>query len=66
VQVAVGSLAAGLYLVSRWAGNIAWCGLGFLGLAGITWVAYRRVLNLVSGIAGKRREALLAELSRPD
>jgi hypothetical protein len=35
-------------------------------LAGITWVAYRHVLDLVSGIALKRREALMAELSRPD
>jgi ABC-2 type transport system permease protein len=66
VQVLVGGLGAGLYLVSRWAGNMAWCGIGFLGLAGITWVAYRRVLNLVTGTAWKRREALLAELSRPD
>lgn len=66
VQVAVGGLVAGLYLFSRWVGNMAWCGLGLVGLSGITWVAYRRVLNLVSGIAWKRREALLAELSRPD
>jgi ABC-2 type transport system permease protein len=66
VQVAVGGSATSLYLLSRWAGNMAWCGIGFLGLAGVTWVAYRRVLNLVSGIAWKRREALLAELSRPD
>jgi ABC-2 type transport system permease protein len=66
VQVFVGGLAAALYLLSRWAGNMAWCGIGFLVLAGITWLAYRRVLNLVTGIAWKRREALLAELSRPD
>jgi hypothetical protein len=31
-----------------------------------TWVAYRRVPNLVSGVAWKRREALMAELSRSD
>jgi ABC-2 type transport system permease protein len=66
VQVFVAGVAAVLYFLSRWAGNLAWCGFGFLGLAGITWVAYRRVLNLASGIASKRREALLAELSRPD
>ncbi len=66
VQVAVVALATGLYLFSRWAGNIAWCGIGLVGLSGITWVAYQRVLDLVSGIAWKRREALLAELSRPD
>jgi ABC-2 type transport system permease protein len=66
VQVVVVGLAAALYLLSRWAGNMAWCGIGFLGLAGLTWIAYRRVLNLVTGIAWKRREALLAELSRPD
>jgi len=66
VQVVVGGLATGLYLFSRWAGNIVWCGAGLVGLSGITWVAYQRVLDLVSGIAWKRREALLAELSRPD
>jgi len=66
VQVIVAGLAAALYFVSRWVGNMAWCGIGFVGLSGITWVAYRHVLDLVSGIAWKRREALLAELSRPD
>jgi len=66
VQVVVVGLAAALYFLSRWVGNMAWCGIGFVGLSGITWVAYRRVLDLVSGIAWKRREALLAELSRPD
>jgi len=66
VQVCVAGLGAALYFLSRWAGNTAWCGIGFLALAGITWLAYRRVLNLVTGIAWKRREALLAELSRPD
>jgi ABC-2 type transport system permease protein len=66
VQVVVGGVAAALYLLSRWAGNMTWCAIGFLGLACLTWIAYRRVLNLVSGIAWKRREALLAELSRPD
>jgi len=66
VQVFVAGAAALLYFLSRRAGDLAWCGIGFLGLAGMTWVAYRRVLNLVSGIAWKRREALLAELSRPD
>jgi ABC-2 type transport system permease protein len=66
VQAFVAGVAAALYFLSRWAGNTAWCGIGFLGLAGITWLAYRRVLNLVTGIAWKRREALLAELSRPD
>ena len=66
VQVAVVGVVAGLYLLSRWVGNMAWCGIGLVGLSGITWVAYQRVLELVSGIAWKRREALLAELSRPD
>ena len=66
VQVVAGGLVAVLYFLSRWAGNTAWCGVGLLGLAGIAWLAYRRVLNLVSGIAWKRREALMAELSRPD
>jgi ABC-2 type transport system permease protein len=66
VQVVVAGLAAALYVLSRWAGNMAWCGIGLLGLAGIAWLAYLRVLNLVSGIAWKRREALMAELSRPE
>ena len=66
VQVVAGGLAAGLYFLSRWAGNMAWCGVGFLGLTGVAWLAYRRVLNLVSGIACKRREPLMAELSRPE
>jgi len=66
VQVFVAGVAAALYFISLWAGNLAWCGIGFLALAGITWVAYRRVLILTSGIASQRREALLAELSRPD
>jgi hypothetical protein len=33
-------------------------------LAGIAAMAYRYVLNLASSIAWKRREALMAELSR--
>jgi len=66
VQVVVAGLAAVLYFLSRWAGNTVWCGVGFLALAGITALAYVRVLKLVSGIAWKRREALMAELSRPD
>jgi len=66
VQIVVAGLAAALYFLARWAGNMAWCGIGFLGLAGLAWLAYRRALNLVSGIASRRREALMAELSRPD
>jgi ABC-2 type transport system permease protein len=66
VQVFVLGLTAGLYFLSRWAGNLAWCGIGFIGLAGLAWLTYRHVLNLISGIAWKRREALLAELSRPE
>ena len=66
VQVVVAGLAAGLYFLARWAGNMAWCGVGLLGLAGLAWLAYRRALDLVSGIASRRREALMAELSRPD
>ncbi len=66
VQVVVAGVAAGLYFLSRWAGNLAWCGVGLLALSGIAWLAYGRVLSLVNGIALKRREALLAELSRPD
>ena len=66
VQVVAGGSAVGLYFLSRWAGNMTWCGIGFLGLAGIAWLVYRRVLNLVSDIASRRREALMAELSRLD
>jgi len=66
VLAVVAGVAAGLYFLSRRTGNMAWCGFGFMGLAGITWVAYRRILKLVNDIAGKRREALMAELSRPD
>jgi ABC-2 type transport system permease protein len=66
VQLVVAGLGAGLYFLSRFAGHMAWCGIGFLALAGVARVAYRRVLDLVSDIALKRREAMMAELSRPD
>jgi ABC-2 type transport system permease protein len=64
IQLVLASVAAGLYFLARWAGNLAWCGIAFVALAGIAGMAYRYVLNLVSGIAWKRREALMAALSR--
>jgi ABC-2 type transport system permease protein len=63
-QVILVALVAGMYLLSRWTGHLAWCGAAFLVLAGAAWMAYRRVLDLASGIAWKRREVLMAELSR--
>ena len=65
-QVLLAALVAGSYLLSRWAGHLAWCGVAFLVLAGAAWVAYRRVLDLASGIALKRREVLMTELSRSE
>jgi hypothetical protein len=64
IQLILAGLAAAIYFLSRWAGNLAWCGLAFVVLAGIAAMAYRYVLNLASSIAWKRREALMAELSR--
>jgi ABC-2 type transport system permease protein len=65
IQVLLAALAAGMYFLSRWAGHLAWCGIGFLVLAGVAWMVYCRVLDLAGGIALKRREVLMAELSRP-
>jgi ABC-2 type transport system permease protein len=64
VQVLLAALIAGMYFLSRWMGHLAWCGAAFLVLAGAAWMAYRHVLDLTSGIALKRREVLVAELSR--
>lgn len=64
VQVLLGVLIATTYFLSRWVGNFAWCGVTFLVLAVAAWMAYRQVLNLASGIAWKRREAMMTELSR--
>jgi hypothetical protein len=66
IQVLLATLAGGVYLLSRWAGHLAWCGVAFLVLAGAAWIAYRRVLDLASGIAWRRREILIAELSGSD
>jgi ABC-2 type transport system permease protein len=63
-QVLLAGLVAGTYFLSRWAGNLAWCGVALLVLAGAAWMAYRRVLDLASGIAWKRREVLVTELTR--
>ena len=65
IQVLLAALTAGMYLLSRWTGHLAWCGVAFLVLAGAAWVAYRHMLGLASNIALKRREVLMAELSRP-
>ena len=63
-QVLIGVLITGAYFVSRWAGNLAWCGVALLVLAAAAWVAYLRVLDLASDIAWKRREVLMSELTR--
>jgi ABC-2 type transport system permease protein len=65
VQVLLAALLTAIYFLSRWAGHLAWCGAAFLVLAGVAWMAYRYELDLASGIALKRREVLMAELSRP-
>jgi len=64
IQVLLAALTAGMYFLARWTGHLAWCGAAFLALAGAAWVAYRHVLDLASSIALKRREVLMAELSR--
>jgi len=64
-QVLLVALVTGMYFLSRWMGHLAWCGAAFLVLAGAAWMAYGRVLDLASGMAWKRRELLMAELSRP-
>jgi len=64
IQLLLAGVAAAMYFLSRWAGSLAWCGIAFVVLAGIAGMAYRYVLNLSSGIAWKRREVLMAELSR--
>jgi ABC-2 type transport system permease protein len=63
-QLLIGVLITGAYFVSRWAGNLAWCGVALLVLAAAAWVAYLRVLDLASDIAWKRREVLMSELTR--
>jgi len=64
IQVLLAALTTGMYFLARWTGHLAWCGYAFLALAGAAWVAYRHVLDLASSIALKRREVLMAELSR--
>lgn len=66
VQMPVIGLAVGAYLLARWAGHLAWCGVAFLALGGAAWMGYRHVLNLTSDIAWKRRETLITELARPE
>lgn len=63
-QVLMAILIAGTYLLSRWAGNLAWCGVALLVLAGAACMVYLRVLDLANGIAWKRREVLMTELTR--
>jgi ABC-2 type transport system permease protein len=63
-QVLMGVLITGAYLLSRWMGNLAWCGVALLVLSGAASVAYFRVLDLASAIAWKRREVLVNELTR--
>ena len=66
IQLLLVGVATGAYFLARWAGHLGLCGIAFLALAGGAWLAYRRVLNMTSDIAWKRREVLMAELSRPD
>ena len=66
VQVLLAALATGMYILSRWAGHLAWCGVAFLLLAGAAWMVYRQVLDRTSIIAWKRREVLMTELARSD
>jgi ABC-2 type transport system permease protein len=64
IQVVLAVLIAAMYFLSRWEGHLAWCGVSLLVLAGAAWMAYRQVLELSSGIALKRREVLMTELTR--
>ncbi len=66
IQAPVLGLAVGAYLLARWAGRLEWCGAAYLVLAVAAWIGYRRVLNLTSDIAWKRRETLIAELARAE
>ncbi len=63
-QVVLFGLAFGIYLVSRIAGSLVWCGIGFLVIDVIAFVVYRWVLGSVDGIALKRRDVMLTELCR--
>ena len=63
-QVILAALIAGLYFLARWTGHLGWCGVAFLLLAGIAWMGYCHVLDMVSDIAWKRREVIMTELSR--
>jgi ABC-2 type transport system permease protein len=64
IQLLLGAVISGMYFLARWTGHLSWCGAALLALAGAAWVAYRRVLGMAGSIAWKRREALMAELSR--
>ncbi len=66
IQLPVMGLAVGPFVLSHWAGHLEWCGAAYLVLVVSTWIGYRRVLNLTSDIAWKRRETLIAELARAE
>lgn len=64
-QFVIIGLAAGIYLVSRWAGKLWMAGAAFLVLAVIALVIYRAAVEATSGIAERQREALMTELCHP-
>ena len=57
-------IAAGVYILCKWAGHPDWAVVPLLGLAGVALVVYRRVLSAVSAIADKKRDVLMAELGK--
>ncbi|HEV2378556.1 MAG TPA: hypothetical protein VG206_02025 [Terriglobia bacterium] len=57
-------VATGVYGLCRWAGHAEWAVLALLGLAGVSFVVYQRVLAASCAIAGRKRDVIMEELCK--
>lgn len=57
-------VATGVYGLCRWAGHAEWAVLALLGLAGVSFVVYQRVLAASTAIAARKRDVIMEELCK--